>query len=282
METLQRIVRNAPVIPPCAADPHYPPALERVVMRALAHKREDRFDSAAEMLYELSAAMELAHEMEVGAFVQDVCERSLRDRRAQIAAALELAAARDEGAATPALFASVAPPYASAPPSAELSILQHGSTNAPAATDLLLPQALPAKPGARRWALPALLLGAALGVFAFQARLPALPVLGEAPSPAAQGLPVAPPASRAMPRPPAAEPSTASDARAAAPNEASREASAADAKSAPATTKKARRSNRCRPGSPCPAVRVAPTKGAAAPAAKPAPTTESVVDHYGI
>ena len=140
LETLERIIKNAPVIPPCAADPRYPAAVERVVMRALAHKREDRFESAAEMLYELSAATDLAHEIEVGAFVQETCEDTLRERRTAIEEALSQAAAREAQGETPVAFVSV-PPEATAAPE---TLLQHVSTTAPAAADVLFPPAPPA------------------------------------------------------------------------------------------------------------------------------------------
>jgi serine/threonine protein kinase len=107
-ETLQRILRNAPVIPPCAADPDYPAALERIVLRALAHDREHRFATTAEMLYELSAAVPLAHEMEVGQYLQAICGDSLRVRRTAIAEALEQAAQRDDRESSPLPLLSVA------------------------------------------------------------------------------------------------------------------------------------------------------------------------------
>lgn len=281
METLQRIVRNAPVIPPCAADPHYPPALERVVMRALAHKREDRFETAADMLYELSAATELAHELEVGAFVQELCGDSLRARRAQITAALELAAARDDGASTPALLGSVPPAAAAlAPPTAELAILQHGSTNAPAATDLSLSELPRPKSRGRRLALPLVLLGAALGVIAYQVRPDSLPTLGGGPAPAAQSPPAAPLVQDVLPKAEVAARQAEAVPAVAEPQANSAGTSATAGKSEPASlgAKKARRSSRCRPGSPCVAPKPAAT--AVKPAAGKAPKAST--PDYGI
>lgn len=135
LETLERIVKNAPVIPPCAADPRYPAAVERVVMRALAHDRDARFETAAEMLYELSAATELAHEIEVGTFVQETCAESLLERRIAIEEALSQATAREAQGETPVAFVSV-PPEASPAPD---GLTQHVSTTAPAAADVLFP-----------------------------------------------------------------------------------------------------------------------------------------------
>jgi serine/threonine protein kinase len=164
LETLERIVKNAPVIPPCAADPRYPAAVERVVMRALAHDRKDRFETAAEMLYELSAATDLAHEIEVGAFVQETCAESLLERRLAIEEALSQATIREVQGETPVAFVSVPPESTHAPD----SLTQHVSTTAPAAADVLFPPE--PKTSTRRPSLIAGLIvsvGLALG-FAFQ------------------------------------------------------------------------------------------------------------------
>ena len=117
------------MIPPCAADPEYPPALERVVLRALAHDREQRFASTAEMLYELSAAVPLAHELEVGRYVQAVCGDSLSARRGSIAQALELARERDERQSSPLPLVSATQRPTSP---AMLDVTAHATTTAPA------------------------------------------------------------------------------------------------------------------------------------------------------
>jgi eukaryotic-like serine/threonine-protein kinase len=187
-ETLERIVKNAPVIPPCAADPRYPVTLERVVMRALAHDREQRFETAAELACELSAALELAHEVEVGAFVQERCAESLLERRLGIERALEQAASRAEHGDSAAVFVSV-PPEPARP--SDPNQLQHVSTTAPAAADLLLPTEAKAS---RRSLLPLsllLLVCVALGFTAQRAglfqwpRLPGAAALS-APAPASR------------------------------------------------------------------------------------------------
>jgi serine/threonine-protein kinase len=56
LETLKAICEQ-PVPPPSRAVPEIPPALEAVVMRALARRREDRFDTAADMRRELLSVM---------------------------------------------------------------------------------------------------------------------------------------------------------------------------------------------------------------------------------
>jgi len=138
-ETIQRVMRNAPIIPPCAANPKYPAALERVVMKALAHKPEDRFDNAMQMMQELALAVpDLAHEVDVCAFMQHVCAESLRDRRALVADALKAAAAREEGM-TRGPMQSIALSTASIPP----SVRGATSTGAPSTNSVIVEGAPP-------------------------------------------------------------------------------------------------------------------------------------------
>ena len=136
-ETLERILRASPVIPPCAADPRYPKALERVVMRALQHDRDKRYESAAEMGYELGAAVNLAHEVEVGAFLQELCSDTLLERRQRVNAALEIAAQREEQTDAMRQYnASIAPDPTPSPMTSELPASHHISTAAPAAASI--------------------------------------------------------------------------------------------------------------------------------------------------
>lgn len=94
-DMLRRIVKNAPVVAPSVIHPSYPRRLERVVLRALAHDRADRFASAAELLSALIEAYpNRATEPEVGAFVQRVAGDVLSGRRSTITAALRAAEAR--------------------------------------------------------------------------------------------------------------------------------------------------------------------------------------------
>jgi eukaryotic-like serine/threonine-protein kinase len=160
-ETLDRILRDSPVIPPCAADPDYPPALQRVVMRALQHDREKRYDTAAEMLYELGAAVELAHEIEVGTFIHELCNDTLLERRQRVNEALDLAAQREEYSQTPDTHASMLDP---SPSPMELPSLQHVSTTAPAMADVFVPTAPPVPRHRRAGLWFALVASAALAL----------------------------------------------------------------------------------------------------------------------
>jgi serine/threonine-protein kinase len=268
LETLERIVKNAPVIPPCAADPRYPAAVERVVMRALAHDRKDRFETAAEMLYELSSATELAHEIEVGSFVQETCAESLLDRRLAIDEALNQAATREEQGQTPVAFVSV-PPESTHPPD---GMTQHVSTTAPAAADVLFPPE--PKTGPRRPSLIAGLIvsiGLVLG-FAYHRTqhtlgsvVPAALFGSTTHAAPPRSLPVTPPSAPplAEPLPGAAEP-TVTEEQAAAPADSAVPASSS------------RRSKR--------APKATAPKVAAPKSARPAPKSSrsNIIDQYGI
>lgn len=284
LETLERIVKNAPVIPPCAADPRYPAAVERVVMRALAHKREERFETAAEMLYELSAATDLAHEIEVGSFVQETCEETLRDRRTAIEEALNQAAAREAHGDTPVAFVSV-PPEANAAPE---TLLQHLSTTAPAAADVLFPtQERPRGRRAPFFAGLLVALGVAFGFgyqrmqsFTHSALSPVAPagLFETANAPAPRSLPVAAP-NRAPAAPaeraasePALAPTVSADAL---PIEPATSAGAPDTKPQASKAKRSKgvsRAPACPPGSRC----TEPARAA------PKTTNSRIIDQYGI
>ncbi len=285
-ETLDRIVRNSPVIPPCAADPRYPAALERVVMRALTHDPRDRYESAAEMLYELSAAVDLAHEIEVGTFLRDVCQDSLLERHLRVTQALEQAAAREEqGTPVPAPFVSVAPDPS--PSATGLQSLQHASTTAPAATDVFLAEPPPVRRRSGRWLAATCALLGALGVGSWYAR-GLSPVLAEfyrplaafsqgggthaaAPAPAlAPARPAAPAASLLAP-PAAPAGTTVSNAGAAPGSVAVAPPPAEKASRAPARTKAGSRRARCI-GANCGPSAGAPAAGADA----------QIIQHYGI
>jgi serine/threonine-protein kinase len=159
-ETLERILRDSPVIPPCAADPRYSPALQRVVMRALEHDREKRFASAAEMLYELGAAVDLAHEIEVGAFIDELCHETLVERRARVNEALDLAAQREESTQLEEVRVSFEGP----PSSSDLPALHHVSTTAPAMADVFAPTVPPAQSHRRSFVWLTLVAAAALAL----------------------------------------------------------------------------------------------------------------------
>lgn len=89
-DTLRAICSETPVVPPSAIVGSYPRGLQRVVLRALARPREQRFQSAAEMLSELVAAFPgYASEAELAGLLKNVCASSLASRRALLSEALE-------------------------------------------------------------------------------------------------------------------------------------------------------------------------------------------------
>ncbi|HET9955776.1 MAG TPA: serine/threonine-protein kinase [Polyangiaceae bacterium] len=169
-ETLHRIVKNAKVPPPRSWLKDYPAELERVVMRALSHHKEQRFTTALEFFTELAGAVPItAQEPEVGAYLNRLCAGPLARRRQLIQDALKQAAERDERTDPKAPMLSVMPPPSASYDSGTL--LRHGATTtAPAYADVVL--APPPAPRRRStWKL-ALAMGgsAALAVGALQIR----------------------------------------------------------------------------------------------------------------
>lgn len=76
--------------PPSAIVDNYPARLERVLMRALARRPEERFQSAAELRDELVAAFPgYASEAELAQFLHAVCGSSLTSRRSRMNQALQ-------------------------------------------------------------------------------------------------------------------------------------------------------------------------------------------------
>jgi serine/threonine-protein kinase len=90
-EIMQRIRVGDSLRPPSQVLPGFPEELERVILKALAHSPNDRFDTAAEMLSALvRAAPERAEEPELAAFVERVCAPELERKRGDIARALSM------------------------------------------------------------------------------------------------------------------------------------------------------------------------------------------------
>lgn len=167
-ETLQHIVKNAKVPAPRGLIKDYPAELERVVLKALAYHKEQRFSSALEFFNELSAAVPVtAQEPEVGAYLNRLCAGPLARRKQQIQDALKLAAERDERADPRAPMLSVMPPPSSSYDSGTL--LRHGATTtAPAYADVVLSGAPPPRKRAP-WKVPVALGSiAALAIAAVQ------------------------------------------------------------------------------------------------------------------
>jgi len=271
-ETIQRVMRNAPVIPPCAANPKYPAALERVVMKALAHKPEDRFDSAMQMMQELALAVpDLAHEVDVCAFMQNVCAESLRERRALVADALKAAAAREEGTTRGPMQSIALSP--SIPP----SVRGATSTGAPSTNSVIVEAAAPAhRP---RWlAWGAASAAVALALFGLRYPGPLRSFLVTTPQherSAAQApaeLPALPPAPTAElpPAPPIAAPPAATTDAVVAPPESAELPAEGSAKRGAKAAGAAKKRHK--------AARVP-----AAPAAAPAkPSDSAITEKYGI
>jgi serine/threonine-protein kinase len=90
-EIMNRIRVGGSVRPPSELVADFPAELEQVILRALAHSPNDRFETAAEMLLALvRAAPERAEEHELAAFVEQVCKEELEAKRREIARALSL------------------------------------------------------------------------------------------------------------------------------------------------------------------------------------------------
>ena len=95
-EIMNRIRVGAPVLPPSQLVADFPAELEQVILRALAHSPNDRFETASEMLLSLMrAAPERAEEHELAAFVEQVCKEELEAKRREIARALSLTPDQD-------------------------------------------------------------------------------------------------------------------------------------------------------------------------------------------
>lgn len=89
--------------PPSAIVDNYPSRLERVLMRALALRPEERFQSAAELRDELMAAFPgYASQAELAQFLRAVCGSSLANRRSRMNQALQRESLPDENAERPA------------------------------------------------------------------------------------------------------------------------------------------------------------------------------------
>ncbi len=94
-EVLARILSDRPPPTPTSITQHYPEALEKVVMKALSKRREDRYSTADELLDGLVEAMPEAFEQGMEREIQEYLENVLSDRisetTAQIKAAEEMA-----------------------------------------------------------------------------------------------------------------------------------------------------------------------------------------------
>jgi serine/threonine-protein kinase len=94
-ETVKRICSRHPAPRPSQLVPGYPPALEAVVMRALSKKRDERFETAHEMVRALESAVPKAldpsFETELAAYLGSLLADRQNERRRALRAALEAA-----------------------------------------------------------------------------------------------------------------------------------------------------------------------------------------------
>jgi len=95
VETLKLVV-SGQVPPPSSIDPAYPPALERVVMKALERDPSARYQTAAEFSQDLSALLSaqrvVVPESGIAALVKRVVGDRIEQRRRAIRAALKMLA----------------------------------------------------------------------------------------------------------------------------------------------------------------------------------------------
>jgi hypothetical protein len=88
LDTMRRIT-EMPVPDPSSIAPGVPAALDAVVQRALVRDPAGRYQTAAEFLDALEAAITLAPPREVGAYLQLKCAQRLEERRSRLKAVLE-------------------------------------------------------------------------------------------------------------------------------------------------------------------------------------------------
>jgi serine/threonine protein kinase len=93
--TIRQITADEPAVPPSALVANYPPALEQVVMQAIAKDPAKRLPTANDVVVALTRAMTPATDEEVAAFLRALLPDRLEKRKATIKSALEAADRRD-------------------------------------------------------------------------------------------------------------------------------------------------------------------------------------------
>src|SRR5581483_616857 len=87
-ETEAQVMNNVltqVVEPPSAINPEVPPELDRIALRAVARKPEDRFASARDLAEAIDAAVRPASTMQVASFIESVAGAQLDARRVLVA-----------------------------------------------------------------------------------------------------------------------------------------------------------------------------------------------------
>src|SRR5262245_32976362 len=93
--TIKQISSDEPAVPPTTLIANYPPALEQVVMQALAKDPAKRYPTANDVVVALSRAMPPSTDEEVAAFLRALLPDRLEKRKLTIKSALDAADRRE-------------------------------------------------------------------------------------------------------------------------------------------------------------------------------------------
>ncbi len=97
--TIRQISAEEPAVMPSALIANYPPALEQIVMQALAKDPAKRYPTANDIVVALSRAMPPSTDEEVAAFLRALLPDRLEKRKSMIKSALEQADRREQPSA---------------------------------------------------------------------------------------------------------------------------------------------------------------------------------------
>jgi serine/threonine-protein kinase len=86
--TMYTIASDEAVVPPSKFLPNYPPALEAVLLKALAKDAKDRFSTASEFQRALDATERANTDEDIGAFIRQMFQNRREESRAALADAL--------------------------------------------------------------------------------------------------------------------------------------------------------------------------------------------------